>query len=135
MQSLGYDVFVYGKLHIGAGIMQLPSQSNATNGAFEQAHASNAMASYTRSANIDKAYGSNPVNSYNDNTADPHKSDEEIITKCLERLATLGQEAKNNENMKPFMLYCSVDIPHPPYQTNSTWLKGVNSKNITIPWY
>eukprot|EP01084_Bolivina_argentea_P053665 98500_1 len=50
MQSMGYNVYIYGKLHIGAGIMQLPSQSNATNEAFGTATGSNSMASITRSA-------------------------------------------------------------------------------------
>eukprot|EP01084_Bolivina_argentea_P272946 464844_1 len=30
MQDIGYDVYLYGKVDIGAGILQLPSQANAT---------------------------------------------------------------------------------------------------------
>ena len=133
MKSFGYQVYVYGKLHIGAGIMDLPSQKNATNEAFETATDSNSMSSITRSANINKPTESNPVKTYNDNVTNPHADDEAIIGKCLERLNNLGNKRVNNSDTDPFMLYCSVDIPHPAYQTNSTWLKYVDINNITIP--
>eukprot|EP01083_Nonionella_stella_P201890 738117_1 len=87
------------------------------------------MASITRSANIFRSNKGDPMTEYNDNTQNPHSGDENIIAKCIERLNSLGKQ----QDDKPFMLYCSVDIPHPAYQTNSTWLKGVNQSNITIP--
>ena len=31
------------------------------------------------------------------------------------------------------MLYCSVNIPHPSFQTNATWLAYVHEDKIDVP--
>eukprot|EP01084_Bolivina_argentea_P108256 193464_1 len=69
------------------------------------------------------------MSEYNDTTVNPHSSDADITEKCIQRLNILG----SIQQTKPFLLYCSIDIPHPPYVTNSTWLKYVNTNKITIP--
>ena len=30
-------------------------------------------------------------------------------------------------------MYCSINIPHPPYDTNDTWLASVDVNNIPLP--
>ncbi len=30
-------------------------------------------------------------------------------------------------------MYCSINIPHPPYQTNGTWLASVDADKIPLP--
>eukprot|EP01084_Bolivina_argentea_P065862 120056_1 len=134
MESLGYNVYIYGKLHIGAGIMQMPSQANATVEAFTPAGNLFTFSSITRSANIFKKYynesnSAGPINSINDTYPNPHPQDATITSKCIQRLNNLANSANSN----PFMLYCSLVVPHPPYQTNSTWLEGVYINKITIP--
>eukprot|EP01083_Nonionella_stella_P165491 550644_1 len=129
MQSLGYNVYIYGKLHIGAGIMQMSSQSNASCPAFASATSANSLASITRSANIFKPSQGNPMNGYNDNSQNPHAADEHIANSCIQRLNELGSTAQT----EPFLLYCSLNIPHPGYETNATWLKGVDVSTIIIP--
>eukprot|EP01084_Bolivina_argentea_P244724 409918_1 len=90
MQSLGYNVYITGKLHIGAAIMQMPSQSNATNPAFSPPGNWNSMISITRSANILRSVFPDIMSEYNDTTVNPHSSDADITEKCIQRLNTLG---------------------------------------------
>jgi hypothetical protein len=38
---------------------------------------------------------------------------------------------------RPWFLYCSLNIPHPPFKTNSTWLPSVNQpavREAPPPW-
>merc|ERR1712048_128780 len=30
-------------------------------------------------------------------------------------------------------MYCSINIPHPPFDTNATWLQAVDVANIPLP--
>ena len=135
MESMGYNVYLYGKLHIGGGIMEQPIGVNLTAEAFEAPQSGNSFSSITRSANILKNYGNEsnsagPINSIDDNDPNPHGSDAKFASECVERLNNLGAAAQS----KPFFLYCSIIAPHPPWHTNSTWIeKGVNLNKIVIP--
>ncbi|KAH8056191.1 sulfuric ester hydrolase [Aureococcus anophagefferens] len=33
---------------------------------------------------------------------------------------------RNRDSDAPFFLHCSLNIPHPSFETNATWLKAVN---------
>eukprot|EP01084_Bolivina_argentea_P198826 340338_1 len=132
MESLGYNVYIDGKLHIGAAIKQTKQGKDATQNPFEPATDSNSMASITRSINILKPQsGSNPTN-VNNNSTNPHSKDVEIIGTCIDSLNDLGSK-RTNGNDEQWMLYCSINIPHGPYETNQTYLNKVNINNITIP--
>eukprot|EP01084_Bolivina_argentea_P192355 330253_1 len=112
MNSLGYDIYLVGKLHIGAGIMQMPIGKNLTAEAFESPTSGNSFTSITRSASIFKNFGNEsntagPINSINDTNPNPHAGDANFASKCVERLHNLG----NSPQTKPFMLYCSIIAP------------------------
>eukprot|EP01084_Bolivina_argentea_P244723 409917_1 len=137
MESMGYDVYLVGKLHIGAGIMDMSIGQNLTAAAFEQADGGTSFNALTRSASIYKKFPTNegndagPIQSIDDSDPNPHSNDVAFADKCVERLNNLGSSSNSNSN--PFFLYCSIIAPHTPYNTNATWISGVNLDKIVIP--
>merc|ERR1719361_2740063 len=129
MGSLGFDVYLYGKVDVGAGIIEMPSQSNSTADGF---HNGPSIVITTRSANIDRATKPNPLNMTNDHDNNVHHEDTIIVENCQERIASLAQR---QEADKPWFLYCSVNIPHPPFDTNETWLQQVDVDAVPLPYW
>lgn len=88
---------------------------------------------FTGSANIQKGLVGlkNPVNLTNDHDNNVHASDWKIASNCIDRLNYLG--SKQYDDSKPWFMYCSINIPHPPFQTNATWLESVDANDIPIP--
>ena len=37
------------------------------------------------------------------------------------------------QSARPWLLYCSLNIPHPPVNTNATWLASVNESLVDVP--
>eukprot|EP01083_Nonionella_stella_P225373 801301_1 len=129
MSAIGYDVHLYGKIDVGAGILEMPSQSNSTADGWHEGPSLNIL---TRSANIDKATKPNPMSITHDNDNNVHHEDLIITQKCQERLKQLAQ---NNNDDKPWFMYCSINIPHPPFDTNATWLNQVDMNGIPLPYW
>ena len=48
-----------------------------------------------------------------------------MVDKCVDFL--------QRQDATGWMLYCSVNIPHPSFNTNATWLKYVNESAIPPP--
>ena len=135
MQSIGYDVHMIGKLHIGAGIMQMPIGENLTESAFQTADGDLSFNALTRSAGILKKFPLNesnesgPIKQINYEDPNPHADDTQFAQQCVERLDNLG----GSDQASPFFLYCSIIAPHTPWNTNSTWIEGVNLDKIIMP--
>merc|ERR1711879_21408 len=55
-----------------------------------------------------------------------HPEDVKKSAECAEYVRGLGK----NDN---FFLYCSINIPHPAFNTNQTWLDMVNVDKIDVP--
>ena len=126
--GIGYDVYLYGKVDVGGDIIQEPGQENASvNGFHNGPNIGSGIPITTRSANINKPTKGIPKADENDNNV--HHEDFVITSHCQEKLRDI---AKSNSN-KPWFMYCSINIPHPPYQTNATWLKSVDQSNIPLP--
>lgn len=58
-----------------------------------------------------------------------------MIPKCIEFLHNLKKDpTKTAANADPvyknWMMYCSINIPHPAFNTNATWLKYVNMTEV-----
>jgi hypothetical protein len=45
-----------------------------------------------------------------------------MVDRCVERLGALRGGAEGGAG-GPWTVYCSLNIPHPPFQTNATWLQ------------
>lgn len=57
----------------------------------------------------------------------------DYLTKKGKARVSARARASGASQVKPWMLYCSLNIPHPPFQTNETWLKRVNHALIAPP--
>jgi len=137
LSQIGYDVFLIGKVDVGAGIIEsgdahFDAQTNGTADGFHGGpSATSGLQIETRSANIKRATKGKPVADETDNNV--HHEDFEIVAKCIDKLNALKEKETESESSKPWFLYCSINIPHPPYQTNATWLSGVDVSDIPLP--
>ena len=102
----GYNVYLYGKVDVGGGIIELPSQSNSTADGFHHGPDPEwGLPIFTRSANIQKALVGlkNPMNITNDNNNNVHHSDWQIASNCIDRLNWLNSDQYTST--KPWFMY------------------------------
>ena len=115
-------------MDVGADIVEQPDQKNASvNGFHNGPNTGSGIPITTRSANINRPTKGVPKADETDNNV--HHEDFVIVQKCQEMLESM----KRSGSTKPWFMYCSINIPHPPYQTNATWLASVNSASIPLP--
>ena len=124
LQDIGYNVYLYGRMDVGAGIIDLPSQNYSDADGW---HDGPNIAITTRSANIQKPTKPNPIDIVNDNAANPFHGDVQRIDNCIDKINELANSPT------PWFMQCSLLIPHPPFNTNQTWLQSVNISDIEIP--
>eukprot|EP01084_Bolivina_argentea_P129137 228122_1 len=132
MKDNGYDVYLYGKVDVGAGVIEAgpyyDNQTNATAAGFHNGpNTGSGIPIETRSANIQRPTKGVPKADDTDNNV--KHVDWEIVGTCLDRL----NEIKKSKSTKPWFMYCSINIPHPAYNTNATWLSSVDINNIPLP--
>eukprot|EP00118_Oscarella_pearsei_P028433 m.2138 g.2138 ORF g.2138 m.2138 type:complete len:547 (+) comp8343_c0_seq1:29-1669(+) len=119
-EKAGYEVNLYGKVDVGGGI------GGGFHGSSGSTYA--ALTAWTRAANITHPQKTDPRTLVHDDAKNPFESDAKTIQKCVDWLNENGKDPK-----KPFFLYCGINIPHPAYSTNSTWLAMVNESAVTVP--
>ena len=120
-EKVDYDVRLYGKIDVGGGI----------GGGFHGGGAGTTpagLSAWTRAANITHPEKEDPRDIVNDKVKEPFETDARTIDKCVEWL-----RANASASTRPFFLYCGINIPHPPYFTNDTWLAMVNESAVTVP--
>lgn len=124
LEEIGYNVYLYGRMDVGAGIIELPSQSHSDADGW---HNGPSIVITTSSANIHRSTKPNPMSIVNDNASDPFQGDQNKVNNCVEKINTL------KESQQPWYMQCSLLIPHPAFNTNQTWLASVNLSDISIP--
>lgn len=124
MKDNGYFMHLYGKVDVGAGLLgsENPSQANATANGF---HSGPSIGICTRSADIRRPTKPAPLDITDDTQNNVHPEDWRMVDRCVEFL--------KNQDTAGWMLYCSVNIPHPAFNTNATWLAHVNTSAIPRP--
>jgi len=128
------SVNVFGKVDIGAGV--LASYQHATADGF---HGGPSISILTRSADIRKPTKANPMNITNDHDNHVHPEDWKMLQNCIDWLESKGKEKSSKVNDDSgdidalWFLHCSLNIPHPPFDTNSTWLQSVNMSAVNVP--
>eukprot|EP00966_Prymnesium_polylepis_P190761 4421022-Prymnesium_polylepis.1 len=80
----------------------------------------------TRAADIRKPTKPNPRSITNDKDDHVHPEDWLMHTACIDCLNAKGAAHREGRASPAWFLYCSLNIPHPPFQTNGTWLKSVD---------
>ena len=121
---------LFGKVDIGAGVLNNATICNncTENGWHNAGHGS--VDIITRTADIRRPVKNAPLDMTNDNIDHVHPEDWATVQRCEDWIGNLPDES---QNAKPFFLYCSVNIPHPPFHTNDTWLSKVNVDQIPKP--
>eukprot|EP01084_Bolivina_argentea_P192347 330242_1 len=124
LQQVGYNVYLYGRMDVGAGIIDLPSQNYSDADGW---HNGPGLVISTSSANIHRPTKPNPMTIVDDNATNPFHNDQIKVNNCINKINTL----KNSPT--PWYMQCSLLIPHPKFNTNETWLQSVNISDIYIP--
>eukprot|EP01084_Bolivina_argentea_P062093 113537_1 len=129
LTSIGYNIYLYGKMDTGANIIEQKVYKNASAAGF---HGGPGLATLTRSTNIWKVVRQNPLDITNDSTVNVQKysRDWKVANGCSERLEWLKSKGTKKE---PWFVYCSHHTPHPPFDTNDTFLRHVAVNDIPIP--
>lgn len=122
MRANGYEMNLYGKVDVGAGIIQDAKEGNSTCNGY---HSGPSLGICTRSADIRRPTKPLPLEITNDEDNNVHPEDWKMVDKCVDFL--------HRQDSTGWMLYCSVNIPHPAFNTNATWLSYVNESAIPAP--
>lgn len=128
MSALGYGVDLYGKVDIGAGLLNNHSLHGVVSA--NGWHTGPTVVIATRTADIRKPTKPEPLAITNDQNNNVHEEDWRTVQRCEDWISTLPGPGQSS---KPFFLYCSVNIPHPSFQTNATWLSKVHIDKIPKP--
>ena len=132
LRDLGMEPSLYGKVDVGAGIMQDKLEANATCNGF---HSGPSLSILTRTADIRKATKPDPLAITNDKDNHVHEEDWKMLPKCIDFLRNKAEQRRlgAKEGLRNWMLYCSINIPHPAFDTNATWLSMVHEDKIPAP--
>lgn len=124
----GVNVALHGKVDVGANVVHRPDQK-AYDPTVPGFHGGPLLAMFSRAADIRRSTKARPVADENVPTQKIHAPDWKITSACMKWLE------ENPNRAGPWMLYCSINIPHPAYKCNADTEAHV-SKNISLPeWF
>ena len=139
LRDVQCEACLYGKVDVGAGILQDPQETHAKANGY---HSGPSLSILTRTADIRKPTKPDPLSITNDYDNHVHQEDWNLLPKCIDFLKNKARakakdkhtaNANDKDSYNNWMLYCSINIPHPAFNTNATWLKGVNVEAIPTP--
>ena len=142
LRGFGYNVTLYGKMHVGAGLDEnFPGEINAFPfGEDEDGYSHATMMGKELARPLGSAIGmkgarQNANRSWTvpDDVAKPATTnDYNTVDSCTRALAG-GLFGDLHRGAQPQFLYCSILVPHPPYASNSTYMAHTAGLNITYP--
>jgi arylsulfatase A-like enzyme len=118
---------LFGRFDIGAGILD---ECNTCSG--DGFHGGPDLTILTRAANILRPTKPSPYSMVDDDTPNPYGDDETHTELALEWLRT-HEPAAPGSGQPPWLLWMGILAPHPPYDTNATWLAQVNESAVDVP--
>eukprot|EP00937_MAST-01D_sp_MAST-1D-sp2_P001599 g1599.t1 len=140
MRARAYEPHLFGKVDVGAGVITDWDEANATVGGF---HGGPILPISARAADIRRATKGRPQANEKDNNV--HPEDWKMIPKCVDFLRAIaaGEPLRRQQPgadaagavgaaspYENWMMYCSINIPHPAFQTNASWLQYVNDSAV-----
>eukprot|EP01063_Lacrimia_lanifica_P011128 TRINITY_DN1790_c1_g3_i1.p1 TRINITY_DN1790_c1_g3~~TRINITY_DN1790_c1_g3_i1.p1 ORF type:complete len:567 (+),score=232.27 TRINITY_DN1790_c1_g3_i1:61-1761(+) len=125
LHHVGMSSHLFGKVDVGGGIMQ--ENTHATMDGF---HHGPDLTIFGRTANIERVTHKDVMEDVDDKDNFVHPEDWKMFPQCVDKIKEFSKVSK--EDAAQWMLYCSVNIPHPAFQTNATWLAYVND-NVPLP--
>ena len=138
---------VMGKVDVGQNILTRYGPSATADGW----HGGPTLSILTRAADIRKPTKPDPRKITNDTDNYVHQEDWKMHTECIEWLQAEGAARRrrsrqlgassssssspwsfssSSSSPPPWFLYCSLNIPHPPFNTNATWLASVDEAAV-----
>lgn len=127
LKASGVEVMLFGKVDVGGNIINRPDQQDYH--PWASGFHGRGLQSIGRAADIRKATKSRPQANQHVPTGRIHKKDWVTTSECMKWLD------ENHNAPGRWMLYCSILIPHPPYQCNPDTEAHV-STNISLPeWF
>lgn len=132
------DVCVYGKVDVGAGVIEAQNamKSTGNDATVDGWHGGPTLTISGRGADLRRPTKPPPASITNDKDNNVHAEDQKMVGKCIDWLKNRAAMNAANETFaatRSWMLYCSVNIPHPAFNTNATWLAMVNNDAFTAP--
>ena len=115
-----HDLAIIGKIDMGANALSVHAKANVTWGT--GFHSGPSLPIVTRAADVRKPTKPNPMAMTNDANDNVHPEDWAAVAHCDDWL----RRRDASESTKAFVLHCSLNIPHPSFETNATWLRFVN---------
>jgi arylsulfatase A-like enzyme len=119
----GYELALFGRFDVGAGILQ--DYAGTTGDGFHDGPTIDILA---RGAGLWGEVDPEPYNQTSDEDAHPYAAD---VLK--QQLAIEYVQARSPAEKRPLLLWLGLLCPHPPYDSNSSWLAHVNASNVDVP--
>eukprot|EP01084_Bolivina_argentea_P098730 177433_1 len=142
LELAGYNVILYGKMDIGGGMgggfhgsgnwsKDLAKGAQCTDKTTNNRCPGNTIQSWTRGANTNlpnilSMYDphSTMINAHSSSGGSFTSHDNDVQNSCIKFIKEYNKNKTSNS--KPFLLYCSMIEPHPPFHSNKTWFKYIN---------
>ena len=119
----GYELGLFGRFDVGAGILQ--DYAGTTGDGFHDGPSLDILA---RGAALWGEIDAEPYNETNDADATPYAED---VLKQQRAIAFV--QARSPQAQRPLVLWLGLLCPHPPYDSNHSWLAHVNASNVDAP--
>jgi arylsulfatase A-like enzyme len=124
VKAAGYRFAPFGRFDVGAGIMDDYPNTDG-----DGWHDGPELGILARGAAIEGAIDSRgPLANLDSTDPNPYPAD---VRRSAAARAWL--ESDNPEGKRPFFLWCGLMVPHPPYDSNSSWLAHVNASSVDVP--
>ena len=121
--SSAMDVALFGKVDIGHNVLTRYGPQPTVAGW----HGGPSLTIFARAADIRKPTKPTPSAITNDKDDHVHPEDWKMHTACIDWLHARADVGRDG---RPWFLYCSLNIPHPPFNTNLTWLQSVDEASV-----
>jgi arylsulfatase A-like enzyme len=122
--AANYELILFGRFDLGAGILD---EYNGTTG--DGFHGGPSLDILARGAGIEGSQKAEPWSTTVENDTSPHASDVNKMDEVLEYMSTHDP----SEYGRPWFFWFGIADPHPPYDSNSTYLARVNQSAVDVP--
>ena len=125
LAAAGYDLQLFARFDVGAGVIDDYPQHRPTGDGF---HGGPSLDILARGANVPGTTKEEPYAATSVDDKDPYGTDQAAGATVIDFLTN-----HDPSEDKPFFLWLGLLAPHPPYNTNATYIKHVNSSAIDAP--
>ena len=125
LASAGYDLQLFARFDVGAGVLDDYPEHGPTGDGF---HGGPSLDILARGASIPGATKEDPLAYTKKNDTDPYADDVAVGEKVADFLANHDPLSET-----PFLLWMGLIAPHPPYNSNASYIAHVNMSAADAP--